>query len=91
LLDKNAEVIYYLYDDKEALIGINQTSSSSIKIDFDSGEISRITFLKNPNGTLYPYESFPKEKSTLEGFQWLGDQRANTLVEWLSRIKQLKR
>jgi lipopolysaccharide export system protein LptA len=91
LLDKNAEVIYYLYDDKEALIGINQTSSSSIKIDFDSGEISRITFLKNPNGTLYPYESFPKEKSTLEGFQWIGDQRANTLVEWLSRIKQLKK
>lgn len=91
LLDKNAEVLYYLYDDKSALIGINQTTSSSIKIDFESGEISKITFLKNPNGTLYPYESFPKEKSSLDGFNWRGEQRASNLDQWLSRIKQLKK
>jgi hypothetical protein len=91
VLDKNAEVIYYLYDDKGALIGINQTTCSAIRLNFEEGEISRITFLRNPNGTLYPYTDFPEDQKLLEGFQWFGEERARDLESFIEKIKGLKK
>jgi hypothetical protein len=84
-------VIYYLYDDKGALIGINQTTCSAIRLSFEEGEISRITFLRNPNGTLYPYTDFPEDKKLLEGFQWFGEERTRDLESFIEKIKGLKK
>jgi hypothetical protein len=91
LLDKNAEVIYYLFDDKGALIGINQTTCSAIQLNFEEGEISRITFLRNPNGTLYPYQDFPEDQKLLEGFEWHGEERTRSLESFIEKIKGLKK
>jgi hypothetical protein len=91
LLDKNAEVIYYLFDDKGALIGINKTTCSAIQLNFEEGEISRITFLRNPNGTLYPYQDFPEDQKLLEGFEWHGEERTRSLESFIEKIKGLKK
>ena len=91
LLNKNAEVIYYLYDDKGVLIGINQTTCSAIQLNFEEGEISRITFLQNPNGTLYPYQDFPEDQKLLEGFEWHGEERTRSLESFIEKIKGLKK
>ncbi len=91
LLDKNAKVIYYLFDDKGALIGINQTTCSAIQLNFEEGEISRITFLRNPNGTLYPYQDFPEDQKLLEGFEWHGEERTRSLESFIEKIKGLKK
>ena len=91
LLNKNAEVIYYLYDDKGALIGINQTTCSAIQLNFEEGEISKITFLRNPNGTLYPYQDFPEDQKLLEGFEWHGEKRTRSLESFIDKIKGLKK
>ena len=91
LLKKNTEVIYYMYDDEPSLIGINKTVCSEIKIQFVAGSISDITFMINPSGEIYPYALFPKEQEQLEGFQWRGAERVDSLEEFISRIKRLKK
>ena len=91
ILKKNTEVVYYMYDDTPALIGVNKTLCSEIKIDFADGSISDITFLVNPSGEIYPYEIFPEELAKLEGFQWRGEERVDSLDEFIRRIKGLKK
>ncbi|MFM1807391.1 MAG: hypothetical protein RLZZ242_116 [Bacteroidota bacterium] len=91
LLKKNTEVIYYMYDDTPALIGVNKTICSEIKIEFADGSISDITFLVNPSGEIYPYAIFPKEYEQLEGFQWRGSERVDTLEAFITKIKGLKK
>ena len=91
LLKKNTEVIYYMYDDTPALIGVNKTVCSEIKIQFADGSISDITFMVNPSGEIYPYALFPEEFEQLEGFRWRGSERVDSLEEFISRIKRLKK
>ncbi len=69
----NAEVIYYLREDDGKLIGIEKNKSSRIYIKFDNGEIDRIRFFLQVDGTIYPEKELnPK---TFKGFNWRGDER----------------
>lgn len=77
-LIKNTELIYYLYDSDQELMGINKTICSEIEIEMVQNEISEITFITAPDGTIYPLPSLPKEDRKLEGFVWYGAERIRT-------------
>ena len=67
-IDKNAELIYYMYDDNNELIGIDKAISSSILISFKEDEINDIIFLNQPEGTLYPEDKLEENEKILFGF-----------------------
>ncbi|HQK40181.1 MAG TPA: OstA-like protein [Flavobacterium alvei] len=72
---KNAEVIYYMRNDAQELIGINKNVSSKINIIFDKKEIETITFFKQVDGTIYPEKDLPEPDRKLKGMVWRGDER----------------
>ena len=72
---KNCEVIYYLYDDKNKLIGINKSVCSSINLELNENQIETITFYKDTDGTIYPEEEFPENARKLREFVWRGNER----------------
>lgn len=72
---KNAEVIYYMRNDAQELIGINKNVSSKINIIFDNKEIEDITFFKQVDGTIYPEKDLPEPDRKLRGMVWRGDER----------------
>jgi lipopolysaccharide export system protein LptA len=72
---KNAEVIYYMRNDAQELIGINKNVSSKINIIFDKKEIETITFFKQVDGTIFPEEELLEPDRKLRGFVWRGDER----------------
>lgn len=74
-IDKNAQVIYYSRNDKQELVGINNTLSSSIQLYLENQEISGIRFINKVEGKLYPPSMFPKNARILPGFQWRGEER----------------
>lgn len=74
-LVKNTEVIYYMYNDDEELIGINKTICSAIRMTFENSDIEDITFITNPAGDIFPEEDLPEESRKLKGFIWRGDER----------------
>ena len=74
-LIKNTELIYYLYDSDQELMGINKTICSEIEIEMVDNEISEITFITAPDGTIYPLSELPVVDRKLEGFVWFGDER----------------
>lgn len=72
---KNAEVIFYSRNDKDELVGINNTVSSSIQMYLKEQKISGIRFIKQAKGKVYPPSQFPNNARVLSGFNWRGDER----------------
>ncbi|HCQ12905.1 OstA-like protein, partial [Flavobacterium sp.] len=71
---KNTEVIYYLRNDEQELIGINKNSSSKINMILDGKTIETITFFNNVDGEIYPEAELPENTRKLRGFVWRGDE-----------------
>ena len=74
-IKKNTQVIFYSRNENEELVGINNTTSSSIQMYLKDQEIRGIRFVKKVNGKLYPPSQFPENARILPGFKWFGDDR----------------
>lgn len=72
---KNAEVIYFSRNDKQELVGINNTTSSSIQMYLEMQQITGIRFIKQAKGKVYPPSQFPENARKLPGFIWRADER----------------
>ncbi len=80
-LVKNTEVIYYLYNDAQELIGINKTICSAIRMTLADNDIEDITFLTNPDGDIFPETELPENSRKLKGFVWRGDERIREMED----------
>lgn len=74
-LVKNTEVIYYMYNDDDELIGIDKTICSKIRLEMANNDIEDITFFTNPEGNIYPEKDWPFDSKKLKGFIWRGDEQ----------------
>ena len=75
---KNAEVIYFLRNDQQELIGINKSTCGSINMILDGNMIETITNFNQIEGEIYPEKDFPENTRKLRGFLWRGDERIKT-------------
>lgn len=80
-LVKNTEVIYYMYNDDDELIGINKTICSSIRMTMAENDIEDITFFTNPDGDIFPEKELPENSRKLKGFIWRGDERIRRMED----------
>lgn len=74
-LVKNTEVVYYLYNDDQELVGIDKTVCSKIRLLMVNSDIEDITFFVNPDGDIFPEEDLPPDSRKLKGFIWRGEER----------------
>lgn len=72
---KNTEVIYYMRNDEQELIGINKSISSKINMILDGNDIETITNYYQTEGEIYPEKDLPENARKLRGFIWRGDER----------------
>jgi lipopolysaccharide assembly outer membrane protein LptD (OstA) len=75
---KNTEVIYFMRNDQQELIGINKSVCSKINILFDGNTIETITNFNQAEGEIYPEKDLPENARKLRGFIWRGDERIKT-------------
>lgn len=80
-LVKNTELIYYMYNDEEELIGINKTICSAIRMTMAENDIEDITFFTNPDGDIFPESELPENSRKLKGFVWRGDERIRKMED----------
>jgi lipopolysaccharide export system protein LptA len=74
-IEKNTQVIFFSRNEEQELVGINNTTSSSIQMYLENQQIRGIRFNKKVNGKLYPPSQFPENSRILPGFNWYGDER----------------
>jgi len=72
---KNTEVVYYMYNDQNQLIGINKNVSSKINMLMTDNAIDTITFFTDVDGDIFPEKDLPENARKLRGFVWRGDER----------------
>lgn len=72
---KNTEVVYYMRNDANELIGINKNVSSKINMILENNAVENITFFKNVDGDIYPEADLAENDRKLRGFVWRGDER----------------
>ncbi len=77
-LVQNTEVIYYMYNDDDELLGINKTTCSKIRITMENNDVEDLTFFTNPEGDIFPETELPPASRLLKGFIWRGDERILT-------------
>ena len=81
---KNAEVIYYMRNDAQELIGINKNVSSRINMIMANNTAETITFFKQIDGDIYPEVDLPENARKLRGLNWRGEERIKTKDEIFS-------
>jgi hypothetical protein len=85
----NAESIYYVKDDKNYLVGINNATSDIIDMRFKNKELNKVVFISDVTGTLYPIRKATEENKYLRGFKWLEDRRPKTKFELMEEPKRI--
>ena len=76
---KNTEVVFYMRNEANELIGINKNVSSKINMKMDDkSKIDTITFFNQVDGDIYPETELPENARKLRGFVWRGDERIKT-------------
>lgn len=78
---KNAEVIYFMRDDKNELIGINKSKSGSINLQIENSEIVETRFINQVDGDIYPESEFPENARKLRGFVWRDEERPKSVED----------
>lgn len=72
---KNAESIYYIYNDKNEFVGIRKSVCSRINLEMNDNKIETMTGFNNAESNIYPDNEFPENARKLRGFVWRGDER----------------
>ena len=72
---KNTEVVYYMRNEANELIGINKNVSSKINLILENNDIETITFFNKVDGDVYPEADLPENARKLKGLKWRGDER----------------
>lgn len=78
-LIKNAEIIYFMYNENDEFIGINKGICSQIHIELEDNKIETATLMVAPKSEIYPKEELPENAQKLKDFLWRGDERIRTL------------
>jgi len=75
----NSEVVFYIRDEFNVLVGINKMmSSKNIFITLGDNQIEQVDFIQKPEGKTYPPSEFEKlneNEKLLKGFIWREDER----------------
>lgn len=74
-INKNAESIFYVRNDKDELIGIDKARSGSISMLFQNGDIEEYNRINQIDAKMYPESQYPEKEKILKGFDWREDER----------------
>lgn len=64
----NGQTVYYPKEEDGDYIGMNRSTCSNILIQFVDNKLKKITFIKKPEGKLYPMDKIPGDQKFLEGY-----------------------
>jgi hypothetical protein len=84
----SAENVYYGQDEANRFIGVSRSTADRIDVLFDdNNKPSRVSFINNFDGTLYPMHDVDHDAIRIRGFKWLDNLRPKSKFDILSPKK----
>ncbi|WP_224490020.1 OstA-like protein [Robertkochia flava] len=81
---KNAELLFYLWDDKGEFIGIDKQLCGAIHFNITDNQIDRVTSSINVEGKIYTENALPVQERKFPGFYWRGKEMINGVEDLFS-------
>lgn len=75
LVSGNAESIFYPEEKDKSMMGMNQTESSYLSMDFKDRKIDRIKLWSQSTAKMVPLADLKPDMGRLRNFEWYGDLR----------------
>lgn len=79
LVEGNARTIYFALEgeteEERRITAVNRADCSRIAVGMRDGEANTITFMEQPDATLYPLEQVPAEELRMQGSDWRASER----------------
>jgi hypothetical protein len=69
-VEGNGETIYFASEEGEEPENVNKAKASNLLIRIKDNQVNSITFLNQPDATLYPIEQINLGDMKLDGFNW---------------------
>ena len=76
-VNNNAQTIYFPEETEKTdtaivikRIGMNRLYASALRVYLDSGEVSSVTYLDQPDGKFYPMEQINESEKKIQNFSW---------------------
>lgn len=66
----NVQAVFYPLDSDSAMIGMNTTEGSSLRVHFKMRAVDKIVMHGSSNGVMYPMEKIEEKKMYLSSFNW---------------------
>ncbi|MBK8700255.1 MAG: hypothetical protein IPN29_12290 [Saprospiraceae bacterium] len=79
----SAQCLYYMLDDDDGYIGVNQTECSLMIFQFQNKKIRDIRFYTEPTSTLSPMNAVDHDAIKLKGFKWEVAKRPSSPTDLL--------
>jgi hypothetical protein len=76
-----SESIYYMQNDDSAYIGMNRAVGDVIDLYFKNQDLSKVIFINQVQGTMYPMNQIPDDQRKLKDFEWLDNRRPKNRAE----------
>ncbi len=76
---KNAESIFYAYDEENELVGIDRSISGKMKIIFKNKTVETLDKIGRPKGIIYPLDNFTEDLRKFRGFSWRDEERPKSV------------
>jgi lipopolysaccharide export system protein LptA len=73
-----AESVYFMQDNDSAFTGINHTSADIMDVFFRRGDLQRVVYRSNVEGTVWPIRQKSPSEMKLAGFGWYDKRRPKT-------------
>lgn len=77
----NGESIYYVLDEDDLFIGVNEIESSDMDIRMENQTLKGINFINQPKATLSPIGMRPPLELRLKGFHWQPHRRPKSVED----------
>ncbi len=90
IINGNAEVLYYVKN-KDAIAGLNKTTTSEINMWFKNDEIERVTLKPQVDGKVTPIRDVDAEATKIKGFNWQYNKRPKSKQELHPVKKETKK
>lgn len=81
----NAETVFFPKEEDGSLLGVNMTQSSYVNVFMKDGQVDKVVLTAASNGTMYPLDYLPKDKTYLSGYFWAEQERPKHKMEVFSR------
>lgn len=72
-VEGNGQTLYYVGEEGKKISAVNRADCSDIILHMKDEKIDRITFVYQPDATLYPIDKYPDSEKYLKDFKWRGE------------------